>query len=373
MEKIINTVVWAALIQGFILAMLYIFSKKHSSKANVLLGLFLLCFVFEAMSMWVPYDHIGAYQIAYYFNLPEVKLFFPVLFLNYVLEKLGVTSRYSKLLKLIYSLSFAVVGITVVNLLIFLINGKSIQEYLSWHTISNAFMVNQYLAFFLTIGAIIVAIKEVLNYKTQIRNEYADLDMFNIRWLWHFIFAVIPISFMWGLELLRIALGGTGMSSYVLMTWGFVILFIYWISFRAFQHKNLFDGLPINDLKSSKEIRSIDTGKNDYKELSRQLTNEMEANTYYLNQDLNIYDLSKSMNTPSRQLSACINNEMGVNFNEWVNNYRVEAALKLLKDQSKAHYSIEGIGEDSGFKSRSAMYAAFKKKTGHSPGHFRNL
>ncbi len=79
------------------------------------------------------------------------------------------------------------------------------------------------------------------------------------------------------------------------------------------------------------------------------------------------------MNTPSRQLSACINNEMEVNFGEWVNNYRVEAALKLLKDQSKAHYSIEGIGEDSGFKSRSAMYAAFKKKTGHSPGHFRNI
>ena len=373
MEKIINTVVWAALIQGFILAMLYIFSKKHSSKANVLLGLFLLCFVFEAMSMWVPYDNIGSYQIAYYFNLPEVKLFFPVLFLNYVLEKLGVASRYSNFLKLIYTLSFTVVGITVVNFVIFIINGKSIQEYLSWDTISNVFMVNQYLAFFLTIVAIVVAIKEVLNYKTQIRNEYADLDMFNIRWLWHFIFGVIPISIMWGLELLRIALGGTGMSSYVLMTWGFIILFIYWISFRAFQHKNLFDGLPINDLKSPKEISSIDAGKNDYKELSRRLTNEMEANTYYLNQDLNIYDLSKLMNTPSRQLSACINNEMEVNFNEWVNNYRVEAALELLKDQSKAHYSIEGIGEDSGFKSRSAMYAAFKKKTGHSPGHFRNL
>ena len=373
MEKIINTVVWAALIQGFILAMLYIFSKKHSSKANVLLGLFLLCFVFEAMSMWVPYNRIGNYQISDYFNLPEVKLFFPVLFLNYVVEKLGVTCSCSKVLKIVYLLSFAVVGITGVNFVIFLTNGKSIQEYVSWNVVSNVFMLNQYLAFFLTISAIIIAIKEVLNYKAQIRNEYADLDMFNIRWLWHFIFAVIPITFMWGLELLRIALGGTGFSSYVLMTWAFIILFIYWISFRAFQHKNLFDGLPINDLKSSKEISSIDTSKTDYKELSRQLSNEMEANTYYLNQDLNIYDLSKSMNTPSRQLSACINNEMGVNFNEWVNNYRVEAALKLLKDQSKAHYSIEGIGEDSGFKSRSAMYAAFKKKIGHSPGHFRNL
>ncbi len=33
--------------------------------------------------------------------------------------------------------------------------------------------------------------------------------------------------------------------------------------------------------------------------------------------------------------------------------------------------TIEGIGIDSGFRSRSAMYTAFKKKTGKSPGHFR--
>ena len=64
---------------------------------------------------------------------------------------------------------------------------------------------------------------------------------------------------------------------------------------------------------------------------------------------------------------------MGLNFNEWVNNYRVENALKMIQSDSKNLLSIEGIGLDSGFKSRSAMYAAFKKKTGQSPGHFRNI
>lgn len=373
MEKIINTIVWAALIQGFILAMLYIFSKKHRSRANVLLGFFLLCFIFEALSMWVPYEQLGSYKISEYFNLPEVKLFFPVLFLNYVLEKLGVALAYRKFLKSIYIVAVAVVGITGVNILIFLLNGRSIQDYAGWNLISSVFMANQYAAFFLTIISIVISVREVIKYKAQIRNEYSDMDMFNIKWLWHFIFSVIPITLMWGLELIRIALGGTGLSSYVLMTWGFVIIFIYWISFRAFQRKNLFDGLEESDYKVSKDSSKIDKDKTDYKALSRLLSKEMETNTYYLNQDLNIYDLSRSINTPPRQLSACINREMGINFNEWVNHYRVQAALKLLKDQSKAHYSIEGIGEDSGFKSRSAMYAAFKKETGHTPGYFRTI
>ena len=64
---------------------------------------------------------------------------------------------------------------------------------------------------------------------------------------------------------------------------------------------------------------------------------------------------------------------MGYNFNEWVNNYRVEKALQIIRSDKKNSLSIEGIGSDSGFKSRSAMYAAFKKNLGHSPGHYRKI
>ena len=114
-----------------------------------------------------------------------------------------------------------------------------------------------------------------------------------------------------------------------------------------------------------------DNSGRDFQAMSIELQHAMESKNYYLNHDLTIYDLSKEMNIPHRLLSTCINQKIGVNFNEWVNNYRVEKALNLLKDPSKIHYSIEGIGEDAGFKSRSAMYTAFKKKTGYTPGHFR--
>ncbi|MEL4455846.1 AraC family transcriptional regulator [Lutimonas vermicola] len=372
MESVINTIVWAAIIQGLLLGLLYIFSKRHRSRANKLLGFFLLCFVLEALTMWLPFDYLGSYSVSQYFDLPEVKLLFPVLFLNYVLEKLGAVKNYRTFLKFHYILVFAVMLLTLPNLILFAVSGESLRDYFSWDTISNVFLANQYYAFFLTIVALVISIKEVLRYQNKIRNAYSDLDMLEIKWLWQFIFALVPITFMWGLELTRIAFGGSGMSVFVLLTWAFIIVFIYFVSFIAFHRKNLFEGVPelvMNDEEAT-EQKNDHSGR-DFKAMSIELQHAMESKNYYLNHDLTIYDLSKEMNIPPRLLSTCINQEIGVNFNEWVNNYRVEKALDLLQDPSKIHYSIEGIGEDAGFKSRSAMYTAFKKKTGYSPGHFR--
>lgn len=372
MEKIINTIVWGAIIQGLILSILYMFSKKHRSKANTLLGLFLLCFVFEAMTMWLPFDYVGTYAISPYFALPEVKLLFPVLFLHYVTEKLGVAQRFSVFLKINYAMVIAVNVITVSNILIFISNGKSIYDYFSWNTISSVFLANQYYAFFLTIIAQIISISEVLRYKKVVKNEYSDYGMLEIKWLWQFIFGVVPITLMWGLELIRIALGGIGMSNFVLLTWGFIIVYIYFLSYKAFKHKNLFEGVP-KRIENGNEpnVKDDESQIKNNKELSLLIIKEMESKKYYLNHDLTIYDLSKKLNISSRLISTCINRNLGFSFTEWVNNYRVEIAIKMIQSDSQNLLSIEGIGMDSGFKSRSAMYAAFKKKLGHSPGNFR--
>ncbi len=372
METVINTIVWAAIIQGLLLSTLYIFSKRRRSLANRLLGLFLLCFVFEALSMWLPFDYLGTFSIGQYFDLPEVKIFFPVLFLHYVLEKLGAAQRFRNFLKFNYFLGFLMMGITVINLVLFLTSGNTIREYFSWSAISNVFLANQYYAFFLTLISLIIAALQVLQYKDQIKNEYSDLGMLEIKWLWQLILSIVPIVIMWGLELVRIAFGGTGMSNFVLLTWAFIIVFIYFMSFRAFQHKNLFEGLPQKSIDDKLDEKNDDQEQiNEDQELTAQLCREMESKKYYLNHDLTIHDLARSLQISARLISACINRNLKLNFTEWVNNYRVDYALTMLKDPKKNHFSIEGIGTDSGFKSRSAMYTAFKKKTGKTPGYYR--
>ena len=372
MEVIITTLIWAAVIQGFLLGLVFIFSKKRHSFANKLLGFFLLAFVFESLTDLLPLSHIGNYSISGYFTLPEVKLLFPVLFLNFVLEKVGRSSSYRLFLKIHYLISFSIIGLTLINILLVVFTGDSFVDLLGWQPIEQFYMGYQYYAFILTIGAFIIALKETSNYQNLVRNEFTDIAMLDINWLWQYIFIIAPIILFWGAELVRIALGGRGQSELTIITYIFIAIFNYFVSFKAFTHQTLFDGsvdaLRTVDTKfviSSKSSPPIDHAT------CNTIKAEMEAQEFYLNQNLTLHDFAKELHIPARTISTCVNQSMGLNFNEWVNNHRVDKALKMLKDKNNDHLSIEGIGIDSGFKSRSAMYTAFKKKTGQSPGNFR--
>lgn len=374
MEMFITIVIWAAVIQGLLLSLVFIFSKKRHSFANRLLGFFLLAFVFEALTDLLPLGAIGNYLISGYFTLPEVKLLFPVLFLHFVLEKVGRSSSYGWFLKIHYLLGFSIICLTLVNLLLFVFSGNSLLDLLGWQPIEHFYMGYQYYAFILTIGAFVIALRETWNYRNLVRNEFTDMAMLDIQWLWQFIFIIAPIILFWGAELLRIALGGRGQSELTIIAYIFIAIFNYFVSYKAFTHRTLFDGSvsTLRALNTKPVISDKSSAPIDH-EICDKIKSEMEAKEYYLNQNLTLHDFAKEVQISSRRISTCINQSMGLNFNEWVNNFRVDNALNILMDKSKDHFSIEGVGIDSGFKSRSAMYTAFKKKTGQSPGNFRSV
>lgn len=372
MEMFITIVIWAAVIQGFLLGMIFITSRKHRSFANKLLGFFLLAFVFEALTDLLPLSEIGKYSISGYFTLPEVKLLFPVIFLHFVLEKVGRSSVYLSYLKVHYFLGFGIIGLTLVNILLFLFSGNSLLNLLGWEFIESFYMTHQYYAFILTIIVFIIAIRETLNYRNLVRNEFSDMAMLDIKWLWQYIFIIAPIIIFWGAELIRIILGGKGQSQLTIIAYIFIAIFNYFVSFKAFTQQTLFDGSKDRwkgtdgkPLISDKSNPTIDH------EICDKIKSEMEVNEYYLNENLTIHDFAKQIRFSPRTISTCINQNLKLNFNEWVNNYRVNKALEIIKSDSENLLSIEGIGFDSGFKSRSTMYAAFKKKLGKSPGRFR--
>ncbi|MFZ9005141.1 MAG: helix-turn-helix domain-containing protein [Robiginitalea sp.] len=371
MEAIVNTLIWAVILQGILLGFLFIFSRKRSSPANKFLGVFLLSFVLEALTN-APLNDIGGYSTSGYFTLPEAKLLLPLLFLHYVLEKLGRAARYHHFLRIHYYFAFGFLSITLFNVLLFLFRGKNIHQTFDFQQIEAVFMIMQYYAFFLTIAAIVISIREIMKYTSLVKNTYSDLDMLQIRWLWHLIWGIIPIVVVWGLELIRIASGGRGPSSFSSLTWLLIIVFIYFISYKAYQKKDLMENVPLSLEKGEKEkARAPQLSQNDYPDLGSELTSFMESGKIYLRHNLTLYDLSKAMEVSPRLISGCINQNLGNNFAEWVNGFRVQAAMAKLQDPAFDHLSVEGIGLESGFQSRSAMYAAFKKQTGYSPGHFR--
>ena len=372
MELIITIVIWAAVIQGFLLGLIFISSRKHRSFANRLLGSFLLTFVFAALSDLLPFAEIGTYSISAYFTLPEVKLLFPVLFVHFVLEKVGRSFYYRLFLRINYSLAFLVISLTLLNIALVLFSGSSLLDLIGWEYLEPFFLGQQYYAFILTLAAFVIALIETTRYRNLVRNESTDFEMMKIHWLWQFIIVLAPIILLWGAELFRIARGGTGQSELTTYAYVFIAFFNYFVSYKAFTQQTLFDTTAASLGKA--ELTSMDPAKMNVSvntDICEKIRDEMESKEFYLDQNLSLHDFAREIQVSARNISACINRHLGVNFNEWVNNYRVEKALALLKDPKSNHLSIEGIGTSSGFKSRSAMYDAFKRKLGKSPGHFR--
>lgn len=368
----ITIIVWAALIQGFLLGLIFICSKRHRSLANRLLGTFLVAFVFTAFSDLLPFNEIRGYSIQGYFALPEVKLLIPVVFFHFILEKVGKSPNYKVFLQAHYFLGFITLSLTGINVAFFLFADNSLINVFGSKILDTLFMGQQYYAFLLTIAVLIISVHEILNYRNLIRNEFTDMALLDIQWLWQCVFAITPIILFWGAELLRILMGGLGQSELTTLAYLFIAFFNYFVSYKAFSRHTLFDessnwlALSYSTLKTPlKSIPKID------KEVCIKINHDMELRQSYLDKELTLHSFAKEINVSARNVSSCINQNLGFNFNEWVNNYRVDHALKMIKSDATNQLSIEGIGLDSGFKSRSAMYTAFKKKLGHSPGHFR--
>jgi AraC-like DNA-binding protein len=372
MEKLVSFIAWAAIIQGLFLATIYTLSKHHRSESNTILGLFLFALLWEAISIFASIDEIGGYRLWDYFAVPEVKMLIPLLFFHYVMKKLGRAKKYLPGLKILYFISLTIFSLAFVNLGLFLIAGHSFIYYFGEEVLETVFMTQQVAAWVLTILALIISFHETRQYKKKVIAEYSDLSMLQINWLRQFIFLMVPASLLWGFELLRIALGGLGGSDIVYATWGLLFIFIYFVSYKAFMQRDLFEVTaeslkPIH--KTSEEPKNVIIENLD--QIISTLEKAMTGERLFLKSDLTIHDLSKTIGIPTRKISQSINQSYESNFSEWVNKYRVEVAKQHLSTYSQDNITIEGIGYDSGFKSRSAMYLAFKKITGKTPGDFK--
>lgn len=90
----------------------------------------------------------------------------------------------------------------------------------------------------------------------------------------------------------------------------------------------------------------------------------------YKNPQLSMEMFSRETGFPRYQLTEVINKTIGSNFYQLVNRYRIEAAKEMLANEY-SRYSIEAMGAECGFGSRSSFYSFFKKSEGVTPLEYR--
>lgn len=99
--------------------------------------------------------------------------------------------------------------------------------------------------------------------------------------------------------------------------------------------------------------------------------NKLEEQEYFLNLDCNLRTIAKKAKTNSTYLSKIINSEKGKNFNDYINDLRIDYVLKRLKSDNKFRlFSIKSIATEIGYKSDYSFAKHFKIKTGLNPSYY---
>ena len=87
----------------------------------------------------------------------------------------------------------------------------------------------------------------------------------------------------------------------------------------------------------------------------------------YLEPELTLGQLAAQLGTNTSWLSRVINTGCGLNFNDFINGYRVREAEQRLRDPKFRHYTLLAVALESGFNSKSTFNRVFKKLRGVTP------
>jgi AraC-like DNA-binding protein len=123
---------------------------------------------------------------------------------------------------------------------------------------------------------------------------------------------------------------------------------------------------PLVPERQSKPLLTEQQQNNLWQDLQDLMANEK----LFLHNDLSLAELARRLNTNTTYLSKVINDITQQNFSNYLNQYRIEEACKLLSQPQNHYLTIEGIAQMVGFKSKSAFNAAFKKIKSTTPSEF---
>ena len=90
----------------------------------------------------------------------------------------------------------------------------------------------------------------------------------------------------------------------------------------------------------------------------------------YLNEAFDIEDIAEKLDIPKHHIIYCFTMILQKKFTAYRSMMRIEHAKELLHKGTADSLSIDGIGAQSGFSSRSGFYATFKAETGLTPSQY---
>ncbi len=232
----------------------------------------------------------------------------------------------------------------------------------------------QCLHFVVYFGATVQLIKK---HSQRLKNSFSYLEKINMHWLRNLIIGnagiwlLYLVSFI--LYALRIEIDPWGVLDYA---FGYTMsVLVYAIGYFALQQPEVFAGVQVVPpvMQNSKKYERSGLAPEQAEAYTRELIDCMEKDQPFKNAELTLPELATKLSIPPNHLSQILNENLGQNFFDFVNSYRIKAAQQALLDPAKKYLTILAIAYEAGFNSKSVFNAAFKKHAGMTPSQFKKM
>lgn len=143
------------------------------------------------------------------------------------------------------------------------------------------------------------------------------------------------------------------------------LLFSLYLIFFGLRQKRVFPP------PEKKEVKRTEISKKDSSLLLGKLESVMEEKKPYLNPKLSVYDLAKETDMTRHRISSLLNENLSINFFQYVNRYRLEEVCRCMKEDKEVRHNILELAFNSGFNSKSSFNSLFKTAYGQTPSQYR--
>ena len=379
--------------QGIIYSVLLLKKAiQTNNKSNYWLSLFVfLCSLYVAPWMlgfagW--YDNQPYRNFMFYMPFQHLYFVGPILYF-YIQSLLNPSFKSEKkhlihfipgILYLIYNLIIFVYDILIAQKIYFYADGMD-KDFDQWYQISGQISMLFYF---------IICYKYYSNYKKLVVEITSNANDLLFEWIKKYL---IAFSIMLFLPILFDLLGNfyPELKSYVGGWWFYLLysLILFYIAITGYgnsavtqigfqfkyENDNLIYYLTEKNTPSIVYENIVDIHKTVIDDIETEnllhwksaIEQLIIKDNIYKNPEITLPDLAKKLKTNIAVVSKTINQGFGLNFNDFINNYRIEAVKEMFAKGEHKKSTLIGIAYDCGFNSKATFNRAFKKNTGLSP------
>ena len=366
--NIIHLIIFLGGLQGILLAIVFLSNENFNKISNRFLALNLITVslinIISGMrdaNFEEVYPVIDVLPLTWYYLLP-VSLYY---FIQYLIKPDYKIKRMEYWLFAPFIIQFF---IQTYFFFVYLIDPAQFTAYRGLRIFLANWQDSSSIVFFIIV--FYFGYRKLIDFEKQLLDNYSALENSSVAWLKNICIAILVLWGLWLFSYLYQVLTGDYNSAVVYPLWIGISIIIYWLGYSTYSRRDLFEApdIDLSKVKLEKPQNSLSQKTEQHYQYLLELIQKEEL---YKDPNLSMSVLAEKMDLSNGYLSQIINQKEGKNFFEFVNTYRVEAVKQILADPAYAHFSILGVGQEAGFKSKSTFNAVFKKMTGLTPTAYK--